>query len=215
MGKNRSTMDRRYYKHIKHLDAKVVFEFGSYDLADGIRYRELWPKARMYCFEPDPRAYKSIVNVAKNFNINLFNCAISNVNKVVTFYPTCIHGSGRGPSGSILKHTSYHQEIQEQFQQFLDPIKVQAITIKDFCKEHKIENIDFMHVDVEGATIEVIDGFGDIRPKMMRMEVIGRDVLFENAPTEKQATDLLLQKGYHIKFKPKNSMTDILYEYGN
>lgn len=204
--------DKPFHEHIINLNPKVVFEFGSYDLYHGIYYRQLWPGAEVYCFEPDPNAYKSIKDVADDFDIKLFNCAIANVDEDMMFYPTCVLGSGMGPSGSIYKHSVYHKELQRGLQQFKDPIKVQAVTIASFCRDHGINEIDFMHIDVEGAVLEVLDGFGSLRPKIMRVEVGGRDELFENAPSGKQVNAVIAQMGYTTKLAKE---VDILYEYGN
>jgi FkbM family methyltransferase len=204
--------DELFHAYIKDLNPKVVFEFGSYDLYHGIYYRQLWPGADVYCFEPDPNVYKGIKNVAKNFKINLFNCAVANVDEDMMFYPTCVWGSGIGPSGSIYKHSTHHKESQRELQQFRDPIKVQAITISSFCRDRNICGIDFMHIDVEGAVLKVLGGFGSLRPKMLRVEVNGRDALFEGAPSGDQINKVLAQMGYKIKAEKQ---VDILYEYGN
>ena len=51
------------------------------------------------------------------------------------------------------------------------PIKIQGITIEQFCKEQHIDNIDLIHIDVEGHAIQVLQGLGYIRPKIIYIEV--------------------------------------------
>ena len=53
----------------------------------------------------------------------------------------------------------------------MPPIKVPCITIGQFCKEQHIYNIDLIHIDVEGHAIQVLQGLGSIRPKIIYIEV--------------------------------------------
>lgn len=206
--------DKLFHKHIKDLRPKVVFEFGSFDLEHSVYYRGLWPKASIYSFEPDFGLFQAGRDLAGDANIKLHNCAIGSVNAEVLFYPTAFLKGGGGPSGSMLRHTLYHKERQKEYQNFPEPVLVECRTISSICENYDIKDIDFMHVDVEGATIDVLEGFGDIRPKVIRMEVNGRDTLFEGAPTAKQVNITMAAMGYSIKLTHKKS-ADILYKHGN
>lgn len=196
-----SRIDMLFHMHIKNLNPKVVFEFGSFDLKHGLYYKRLWPKAVVYCFEPNPELFAAGTNLANGAGINFYDYAISDKTGWADFHPSVFVKGTAGPSGSLLKHTDYHIENQLPCQVFPDVIKVKTITIKEFCDRHSIEGIDFMHADIEGATFEVINGFGGIRPKLIRMEVEEMYKLYENSPTQEQVTNLLSKKGYRVKFQ--------------
>ena len=170
---------RLFEPYIRDLNPKVIFEFGSYDLTDGMFYRKFWPEAEIYCFEPNPNLYKNIYKIAKENNIKIFSSAFTFQDGPIDFYRSVKLDSIPGPSGSLLKQTDSHIKSQEPFQTFPHLIKVMGRSIESFCEQHKIEEIDFMHMDVEGAVELVVNGFGDIRPKLIRAEVHGRDKLFK------------------------------------
>ena len=204
-----------FYPFIKHLNPKIVFEFGSFDLADGLYYRDLWPDAEIYCFEPNPQLYMHIKQLAEQYNIKLFPYAFSDVDAEVDFYPSIGMDGIAGPSGSLLPHKVGGKKEQAQLQTFPDPIKVKTRTIASFCKEHRIDNIDFMHMDVEGAVRLVAGGFGSIRPTMIRAEVHGRERLFHGALPTKLMNRFMEKLGYKILLSRITKSADILYQYGN
>lgn len=205
-----------FYPFIEKLNPKIVFEFGSFDLADGLYYRTICPDAEIYCFEPSPQLYKNIKPLAKQADIKLFPYAFSDVDdEMVDFYPTIGMDGIAGPAGSLLTHTKRHKKGQTHLQTFPDPIKVKTRTIESFCKEHAINNIDFMHMDVEGAVRLVVGGFGSMRPTMIRAEVHGRESLFHGAFPTKFMNRFMDELGYKILFSKVVQSADILYQYGN
>ncbi len=205
-----------FYSFIENLNPKIVFEFGSFDLTDGLYYRDLWPDAEIYCSEPNPQLYKNIKQSAKQANIKLFPYAFSDVDDVMMdFYPSIGVNGIAGPTGSLLVPTAELKKGQAQLQTFSDPIKVKTRTIESFCVEHNINRIDFMHMDVEGAVRLVAGGFGSIRPSMIRAEVHGRDRLFHGAFPTRFMNLFMEELGYKILISRITQSADILYEYGN
>jgi len=188
--------DTRYFMpFIKELNPKVIFEFGTYDGEDALQYRNEFPDADIYCFEPDPVLYTNALHTFEKSRIKLFDYAISNRVGKLKFYPTVIYQKGiPGPSGSLLKHTEYHIKEQVGLQTYYETIFVDTVSISEFCKVGCIKTIDYMHIDVEGATAAVLYGFGNIRPKLIRAEVFDRDVLFEGAPTKKECENVIKWK---------------------
>ena len=182
--------NRIFEPHVRDLNPKVVFEFGSYDLSHGVYYKRLWPKAAIYCFEPNPELFDAVKDLADKEKINFYQYAISDKEVWMKFYPSKFLDGKSGPSGSLLKHTEHTLRTQKKFQSFPKSIKVRAISIKNFCQEHRIKKVDFMHIDVEGAVIDVFNGFGDIRPKIIRVKVHDRDILFKNAPSTSEVNNL-------------------------
>ena len=102
-----------------------------------------------------------------------FNYAIYNYDGETTFFTTTNKACGNEVGGGSLLRVkeSIKEKIDTVF--FAEkPITVPCRRIDSLCKEHNITNIDFMHVDVEGVPKEVIEGFGDIRPKVLFIELI-------------------------------------------
>ena len=64
----------------------VVIEVGSNSGEDTERLLEVFKQARVYCFEPDPRAAKKWRDRVENPRAELEEIAISNANGEITFY---------------------------------------------------------------------------------------------------------------------------------
>ena len=76
---------------------------------------------------------------------------------------------------------------------------------------NSIKNIDFMHIDVEGAEHRVIQGFGNIRPKLIWAETyLGKDYCGENAYDISELQNMFLKMGYVVVEK---TTADTLYLY--
>src|SRR3978361_1302916 len=50
------TIDLRYLQSLIGKDAKIIIEIGANDGSHTFEFLRLFPKARIYAFEPDPRA---------------------------------------------------------------------------------------------------------------------------------------------------------------
>lgn len=196
---------------IKNINPKIIFEFGTYDCEDAIQYRNFFPDASIYSFEPSVELFNLAKRKATTHNIMLFNYAITNKTGKTVFFPSVLSNGIAGPSGSLIKHTDHHKKNQEGLQTFPRPMKVKSITIQDFCNTKKIKNIDYMHIDVEGAVLNVLRGFDKMRPKMLRVEVIGLSELYHGVPTKEQCHDLIKSMGYQIIYESEKRSADVLY----
>ena len=56
------------------------------------------------------------------------------------------------------------------FFEYPSKILVNTTTINDFCKEKNITEIDFLHMDIEGAELIALKGLGNIVPKSIFVE---------------------------------------------
>ena len=197
----------------EYIDPKIIFEFGSFNGVDSIRYGNAFPEAIVYCMEADPKNYqiclKHIQAHSQYKNIKLFDYAISDNVGIIDFFPgtfikyipICQRGiDDPGWSGSVLKQTNVYKEDQKDMQKFDETIKVPSITIEEFCKLHNIIQIDFMHVDVEGAIESVIKGLGNIRPKLIYAEVGSEHCNFQefftNSHTEIEHLEMFTKLKY-------------------
>jgi FkbM family methyltransferase len=149
---------------------KNIIEFGSYDGGDGIRYKYYFPNTNVFSIEPSPKCYKN-TKLLEKYGLKVFNYAISDENKLVDFYQTFDDVNNQyGPCSSIDKKYC-HVKFQNRNDFILHHIKIQGITIEKFCIDNNIEELDVMHVDVEGHAREVLNGLGKMRPKIIFVEV--------------------------------------------
>ena len=156
-------------------DRLIIFEVGACEGEDSIKYSRLFPNASIYSFEPLP---ENIRWIEKNFltygitNARYFNKALSSKNGTAEFYVS----SGRpgdapqsdwdfGNKSSSLLPPANHMELAG-FIRFDNKIKVETVTLKSFCQANDINVIDFLHMDVQGAELMVLQGAGDFISKI-------------------------------------------------
>jgi len=183
---------------------KVIFDVGCFDCGDSIIFKRNFPDAEVYSFEANPTIYNKIKPLEKH-GINIFNYAVFKKVGEVEYYE-CIRPEYNGtqvttssaPAGSLLKATKKAENQFTHLKYSKKPISVPCITIERFCNENNITEIDVLHMDVEGVVKEIISGFGDIRPKLINVEIDGVTDFFQNASTFSEVNDMLLCIGYKL-----------------
>ena len=153
------------------IDPKVIFDIGSYDAGDSIRLKHKYPRSNVYSFEADPARIISIQKYISKFEIEFIPVAVCENPGQTNFYQSFVDGDALG-QGSILKHTSLYKEVYSHIIQENHPITVPSVSVSSFCNEKGINQVDVAHIDVEGAEGYVINGFGEIRPKLLFIETI-------------------------------------------
>lgn len=156
-------------------DALTIFEIGACEGEDSIKYARLFPNSKVYAFEPLPDNIKWIEeNIARyNIrNIDYYNKALSSKEGTAEFFVS----EGRpenaeqtdwdfGNKSSSLLPPGQHLNLVD-FIRFNKRIEVETITLKSFCEANNIRLIDFIHMDVQGAELMVLEGAGDFITKI-------------------------------------------------
>jgi len=140
-------------------DNPVILDIGCNDGTDTLRFLNLFKNARIYCFEPDPRARKRYESKVVDSRAKLFNCAISDIDGMTDFYMS--DGREKYPegwdlSGSIRK-PKLHLELYP-WCKFNKTIRIQTKKLDTWCMEEGIDSIDFIWADVQGAEVDLIRG---------------------------------------------------------
>ncbi len=180
---------------------ETMIEFGSYDGGEAIAFMQRYDNLKVYSIEANPELYKNIKKL-EPFGVNIYNYVISDKNDIVHFYPTQYNEDSKyykkndySGSGSILQSTEYMKNVVIH-QDYLEPISIESITIENFCKKNNIINIDIMHIDVEGIGKKVIKGFGDIRPRVISIEIDAVVPYFNGASNFEEINKLLESMHY-------------------
>ena len=158
-------------------ESPVILEAGACDAEDTIRFKTIWPKATIYCFEPNAdlfkRASANIKSPPKCFgvpenmdNVYIYNKALSDtIGKKVfydsdfqatsSFFPTNFENIEIPESVlSSLKLKSKDDMVRYAERQTI----VDAVTIDGWRRENNIPPIDYMWLDVEGAELMALRG---------------------------------------------------------
>lgn len=117
------------------------------------------PQATIYCFEPDRRAAARFrEKVGDQSNVHLFEMAISDQNGTIEFHTSSFDQSGsiREPKAHLWEHP---------WVKFESIVKVQSRRLDDWCRENRIDHIDFIWIDAQGAEADITAGAGNTLQK--------------------------------------------------
>jgi len=154
----KDTLNMESIKKIINKDNPVIIEIGANIGQTTSLFLKSFPKAKIFCFEPDPSVSARFKNNIKNKNVTLFEVAVGNKNGDVVFFQS----SGTKPleyrseSGSIKKpkyHLTKHTDIV-----FKTKLTVPIVKLDDWFKDQNIHKVDLIWADVQGAEEDLILG---------------------------------------------------------
>lgn len=143
----------------------TILEIGCNDGMHTERFLELFPQARIYCFEPDPRARRRFEAKITSDRVQLFDCAIGAEDGEAAFYASGgWHGEatpetmpeGWDHSGSIRPPKGHLDRVP--WVTFESTFTTQVRRLDSWASEHAIDRVDFIWADVQGAEIDLIQG---------------------------------------------------------
>lgn len=191
------------YKFIKKTFGKesIIFEIGVHIGTDTKIIKKLTRSNFIYGFEPDPRN----IDILKERNrISLFkrfyDCALSNTEGEATFYLSSGHPpeiyddpdmNKEWSASNSLKTPNNHLDLHE-WCKFDSSINVKTFRMDDVCKDLKIDKIDLIWMDVQGAEDLVIEGMGELKNNIRFIYTeYNNDDLYHGSPTLEKIISIL------------------------
>jgi FkbM family methyltransferase len=190
----------------KQNEPLVIFEIGACEGEDSIKYSRLFINSKIYAFEPLPDNIKLIQNNLRQYgitNVSYYNKALSSSEGTAEFHvsegkpETEIESDwDYGNKSSSLLPPARHLEIVN-FIHFNRKIEVETITLKSFCKSNNIDIIDFIHMDVQGAELMVLEGASDFISsiKVVWLEVAKVEI-YRNQPLEQDVKKFMTDNNF-------------------
>lgn len=174
---------------------KVIVDLGSFDGGDAYRFKETYPAARVVTVEADPTRYKIAKDNLLDLGIETLNYAACATDGEIDWYVSTIDTEPNA-QGSIYKHTADFKKKFPFVKQANEPCKVMGRRFDSFTKEQSINQIDLLHMDIEGAEHNVLLTLGAIRPKLIYME--WRERYFQGKVCGPETDALLKSMGYQL-----------------
>ena len=112
--------------------------FSYYSLCKGAK--------QVYCFEPSPQCYNSIIKNLSFDNLKVEEAAVSSYDGEITF--------NINPESSINSSIFCNNENNES-------ITCKSINFNNYVKENNILNIDYLKIDCEGAEYDIIESLDE------------------------------------------------------
>lgn len=218
----------------------TIFDIGSCEGLDSIRYSRLFPQAQIFAFEPIEKNFGLLEENIVKFNatfVQSFKLALSNNNGKADFFissgkPKCADDDSwnyGNKSSSLLAPNKVKDETP--WLQFDKKITVVTMMLQNFCTTHDIQIIDFIHIDVQGAELMVLEGAKSLieNIKVIWLEV-AKIPLYEKQPLKKDVEAFMTRNGFakfkdtvgkvsgdqlwgNLKFFPQKSILDKLFKF--
>lgn len=198
-------------------DRLTILDIGACEGLDSVRYAKLFPQSKIYAFEPLEANIDKIRKYKKHFkttNIEVVPQALSDKEGTATFHVSSGNPEGKesdewdygNKSSSLLPPDKKLHELHKWLK-FEEKVEVATNTLNNFCQSYSIDEIDFIHMDVQGAELMVLKGAGDFlrRIKLIWMEV--EEVsLYEQQPLKPEVQSFMAKNGF---VKVKDTVNDI------
>jgi FkbM family methyltransferase len=177
-----------------NLDSNIViFDVGAHFGESALKYNDVFPESTIYCFEPFPESFDELKRtIVKKDRIKAYNLGLSDYTGVANFY-----SNASSATNSLLKTDPDAKDVWgDKVLEFKGNVNVNLTTLDEFVQSHRIENIDILKLDVQGAEYKVLKG-GE---KTLMAGVV--KLLY---------TEIILSKTYEGQFK----LSQLLELYNN
>ncbi|MEG4278967.1 FkbM family methyltransferase [Microcoleus sp. MON1_C1] len=154
-------------------------------------------EGKVYSFEPNSTTFNTLKQRTENKpNIFLFQTAVLSENKLIEFNEFPDEFS---VWNSIGRPQMENPENPQEYVPIVKSETVSGITVDSFCQKHKIEKIDYLKIDVEGAESDVLNGCLNLLARkaieFIQFE-ISQKMLEGMQHTAKETFDFLMANGY-------------------
>ena len=141
----------------------TIIEVGALNCQETLSFNKLFPESHIFTFECNPATIPICREAVSKFpNIKLTEKAVTDENGTITFHPIdqektkTSHLDGNPGASSIFKASGkYKVETYVQKE-----ITVDSIRLDNFVEKEKIEKIDIMWMDIQGAELKALHGLG-------------------------------------------------------
>lgn len=199
-------IEKELFSHFKKEDKLKIFDIGSCDGLDSVKYARMFPASTIYAFEPLSKNVELIYSNLTTYsvsNIQVVPVALSDKKGQEKFYVSSGNPEELKSSDWDYGNKSSSLLPPDKTTEVLDWLKfdqvetVETNTLFEFCQENKISSIDYIHMDVQGAELLVLNGAKEYisKIKMIWLEVENIS-LYKDQPLKKDVESFMIKHGF-------------------
>jgi FkbM family methyltransferase len=151
-------------RNLVGIDARVVLEIGANDGSSTHMLLNAFPQAKIYAFEPDPRAVAKFKARGPHPRVRLFEMAIGARDGTADFHVSsglppdgvAYYSQGWDQSGSLRRPNT--TKFFWPWLKFENIIRVPVKRLDTWASEHGVGKVDFVWADTQGAEADLIVG---------------------------------------------------------
>lgn len=134
---------------------RLGFDVGANEGQTAGELREIFPEARIYCFEPYEAAFRKLQqNLGGDPNISLERIAFGDHKGEATLYE-----NAESVTNSLLPNApEAHASQPADYAIPTGQSMVAITTVDDFCAERAITHLDFLKIDSQGYDLRILQG---------------------------------------------------------
>lgn len=148
------------FEWLKNIPIKSVIDVGAYQGKVSRVLNYLFPKAKIYAFEPSDEIFKLKIKTYKNIFIE--NSAISDKSGNALLYQTDFK-----PASSLLQ---LGKNYRSKFK-LLNQSKVKLKTLDEFFKDKKLKKHILLKIDTQGSELSVLKGADELLDKVSLIHI--------------------------------------------
>jgi len=192
------------YNLLEGRERVCIVDLGAADLTHSVRFRDKFgSRASIYAIEPDRNYEAKNYHNAKSFQIDFTPALISGEDReAVRFYPSTTYERYTGSktlwagSGSIYKpNKEFIDRTYPTLEFDEEGYEVKSYSWDTFVESRRIESVDYLHIDSQGAEYEIIKNMTKVFPDFIFAEISD----FETYHTGVKLEDfdlMMFDKGY-------------------
>lgn len=179
-------------------EVRRVLDVGAYYGETAIAYRKLFPDAEIHCFEPVPDSFSRLDERLSGMSGMIVNrLAVGDsrepIELLINRFPAT--------SSRLRPASGVERIVGDHLIGVVETLTVESTTIDEYCREHGIDHVDVLKLDVQGGELAALRGATEMlagrRIALVYVEVLmGR--LYEGQPGAGELLSAVERHGYRI-----------------
>lgn len=181
----------------------VIIEAGVCDAEDTHRMKKLWPNATVHGFEPHPDLFIRATNETQYMkNVTIYPLALFNKVGTMIFYVSSKIPAASSLLVDNLDNVEIPEDMEHDGRNYQDtPITVNCTTLDFWAETEKVDVVDFIWLDTEGAELYILQSGKSLLTNVKVICTEANFKVFRQGMTQfPELYDFLIEQGFTLKY---------------